>query len=239
MNQDLMKPIAVFCCLFISFSVLAQPVFDPVGADAWGTGGCSAASRNIFAVFNNPAAFSGEKKLSGGIYSEQLFHETKLTRSCLAMVFPMRFIHSAISIDHYGYSLFSQQKLGFSLSKKLVNNFSLGVTLGYFNTNISEQNPAGNFYGEFGVWYKPIRKIQFGLYVFNPTQNKYSSLSYDKMPTIARIGTTYEVSDKVDLLLETEQTLNQQLFFRGGIKYRMNEIFSVSIGAANVPVIYT
>ena len=213
----------------------AQPVFDPVGADAWSVGGASVASKNIFGAFNNPSSIVELDKVGCGIYSEKRFNETKLITSSIALVLPLKYIHAALSIHHFGYDLFNQQKLSLTLAKKLSKQFSLGISFSYFITNISEQLPAGVFLGEFGISYHPFSKWQVGVFVFNPTQSKYSTNSYDKVPTYARIGTSYTISDKVKFITEFDQKLNQDLVFRGGVNYQIHKQLSLSIGAANNP----
>ncbi len=217
----------------------AQNIFNPIGADAWGIAGSSVSTQNIFSTFNNPSAISSLKKVSVGIYSEQRFAETKLNSSSIAIVVPSKFINVGFSINHFGYELFNQQKFGLSLGKKLTRQFSLGVTFSYFEINISEQPHNGNLLGEFGLHYQPFLKWHLGMFIFNPTQSKYSLISYDRIPTYARFGASYDVSDKVQIISETEQTLNQNIVLRGGIKYQIHEIFSLSIGAANNPVYIT
>jgi hypothetical protein len=217
----------------------AQNIFNPIGADAWSVGASSVISQNVFSVFNNPAAISDFKKVNAGINSEQRFSEIKLNTSSIALVVPSKFINIGFSINHFGYELFNQQKFGLSLGKKLSKQFSLGVTFSYFETNISEQVPAGNFFGEMGLLYQPFSKWHFGMFIFNPNQSKYSFISYDRIPTFVRFGVSYDVSDKVQFISETEQILNQSLVLRGGIKYQIHEILSLSIGAANNPVYLT
>ena len=87
--------------------------------------------------------------------------------------------------------------------------------------------------------YQPFQKIHFGIFFFNPTQSKYSINSYDRIPTFARLGLRYDISDKVQLITEIEQILNQSLIFKGGVKYQIHDILSLSIGAANNPVYLT
>lgn len=217
----------------------AQQLFNPIGADTWGVAGSSVASQNVWSVLNNPAGFSALKKNQVGIYSTQQFQETKLSTASAVVVLPSKFITIGVGINYFGYSLFNQQKISASLSKQLFNQFSLGVTLSYFGTTITEQQHAGNILGEIGLLYKVNSKCHLGLFIFNPTQSKYSTQSIDKIPTYARIGVDYNVSEKVKLLGEVDQTLNQKLVLRGGIKYQIHEVLSLSIGAANNPAYLT
>jgi hypothetical protein len=59
------------------------------------------------------------------------------------------------------------------------------------------------------------------------------------LPAYARLGIDYIVSDKVNFLLEADQSLGNDLRFRGGISYRIHEMVGLSAGAASAPVYYT
>ena len=234
-----MKHISLIILLIGSGVIQAQIIFNPVGADAWSIGASSVVTQNVFSSFNNPAAISCIKKVQAGIYSEQRFRESKLNCSSISIVVPSKYIHFGFSLNHFGYELFNQQHVGLSIGKKLSKQFSLGVTFSYFGTNISEQPHNGNFLGALGLLYQPFQKWHFGMFIFNPTQSKYSLNSSERIPTFARVGVSYAISDKVQIISETEQTLNQNLVWRGGLKYQIHEILSLSIGAANNPVYLT
>jgi hypothetical protein len=234
-----MKQLSLIILWICSGVTQAQNIFNPVGAESWSLGGTSVISKNVFSVINNPATIGSFKKIQAGIYSEQRFGEAKLNSSNIALILPSKFINIGFSINHFGYELFNQQKFNLSLGKRLSKQFLLGVSISYFETNISEQSHSGNFLGEFGLIYQPFQKWQIGMFVFNPTQSRYSVNSYDRIPTYARFGASYEISDKVQFISEIEQTLNQNLVLRGGIKYQIHEILSLSIGAANNPVYLT
>lgn len=232
-----------FFQLYILFCVIvnasAQNIFNPVGAEAWGVGGISVVNQNIWSVFNNPAGFSAVKKVQGGISSEQRFRESKLNTSSVGIVLPSKYINTGIGIHHFGYSLFNQQFFRVAVSKQLFKQFSIGVSLNYFATNISEQPHSGNMLGDAGILYQASSKIKLGLYIFNPTQSRYSVNTSERIPTYSRFGIEYLISDKVKLLAETEQQLNQKSVFRGGIHYQLHPMLSLSAGAANNPVYVT
>jgi len=235
-----------FLCILITavtllFSVHAnsQSLLNPVSADAWSGGGSSVTEKNVFSVFNNPSITAETKQFQLGLFSEQRFNETKLTTAGIALVIPTKWIHIGLGFSHFGYTLFNQQKCGITISKKLSKQFSAGVTFSFLGTFVSEQPYTGNIIGELGLFYKYSAKLHFGIFILNPAQNKYSVSGNEKIPTLARLGIEYSISDKLRLILETEQMLNADLVYRGGIKYQIHELFLVSVGAANNPVYLT
>jgi hypothetical protein len=231
------KGLVIALLFFINGS--AQNSLNPVGAEAWGLAGSSVTSQNAYAVFNNPAALGYLQKFQAGIYSEQRFNESKLSTASMAIVAPSKYIHVGLGIHHFGYSLFNQQKVSVALSKQLFKQFSIGATFSYFGTTISEQPHTGNILGELGLLYQATQALTIGLFIFNPTQSYYSTNTIERIPTYARFGVSYSVSEKVKLLGEAEQILNQKMVLRGGVLYQIHEILSLSVGAANNPVYYS
>lgn len=152
---------------------------------------------------------------------------------------PSRWINTGLSAHHFGYSLFNQQKLSASFSKQLFSQLSLGVTLSYFSTNISEQPHAGSILGEAGLLYRISSKLKLGLFLFNPTRSKYAEQLQERIPTFVRLGLAHDVSDKLQLTAETEQVLDRKTVWRGGVRYQLHEILSLAVGASNNPVYYT
>jgi long-subunit fatty acid transport protein len=233
------KYVSVWILVCYAAHALSQQIVNSVGAIAWSRGGASVTSQDIWSVWNNPAGISHLKTFQAGIYSEQRFHESKLSTASAAIVIPTKFIHTGFSIHHVGYSLFNQQKISATLSKKLMKQCSIGATFSYLGTHISEQEPAGNIIGEIGLMYQISAALRLGVFVFNPTQSKYSTHSIDKIPTYSRIGLAYDVSEKLHLLGEVEQTLNRKTIMRAGIHYQLHDNMSLSVGGANNPVYYT
>jgi hypothetical protein len=50
---------------------------------------------------------------------------------------------------------------------------------------------------------------------------------------------SYQVNEKVDVLVESEQALEQKIIFRSGIKYHINKRITFAVGASSQPVLFT
>lgn len=229
-------------CLLIVLSITrshAQGIFNPVGAKAWMNGGASVSQEDVWSATNNTGAlgFAGHAQL--GLYSEQRFSQSELTLANLSGVLPTKYVNVGASITHYGYSAFNQQKLGVSLSRALGRSVALGVQINYVATNIPDYGNAGSIAAEGGILFKPFKGLNAGLTVFNANQARYTSLLTEKVPTFARLGLGYDISDKIRMQLEGDQMLGQKLSIRGGLTYRIHEVLSLAAGAGTNPVYYT
>jgi hypothetical protein len=230
-------------CLIIFFTFLgntfAQPIFEPIGTKAWGLGGSSTAENNVFSIANNIATSTELKTFQVGIYNQTRFGIKQLNSINTSLIIPNKWMQIGASISHFGYEKFNQQNMSFGIAKKLNENFSLGITLNYVTINIAEQENTGAFLGSFSTFYKANKKLQFGLLIFNPTQSKYNINAYGGVPTFGRIGLKYLVNKKVYLIADANNTLEQDLVFRGGINYTLLPKFELSLGYSNNPNIIT
>ena len=242
MHKILHKEGTVFIVLLVLLSfktVSSQNILTATNSEAWGVGGASVMSKDVFGVFNNPSAYSEIKKLQCGIYSEQRMSQTKLGSVALSLVIPTTFMNIGFAVSHLADTFINQEKVNASLSKKISKNFSIGATVSYLVTYSAGQPFSGNIIYEFGGIYDINNRFQFGVFIFNPTQRNYSDFSNDKIPTYYRIGGGYDVLDRLRFVFEMQQLFNQQILFRGGIRYNTNGLLTLSAGLANNPVYIT
>lgn len=217
----------------------AQGILGPVGAVAWSAGGISLCESNAWSVFNNPASLAFTKKYTLGINSDQRFSESKLRTSSIAGSFQNKWFTAGLGINYFGYSLFNQQRLNMSFARQLNNNFALGVSLDYIATNVLEYGHAGAIVPAVGILYKPLKELSLGVQIYNPTFIKYSFLLVNPIPTFARMGLKYEVSSKVNTILEVDQQVTMPLIWRAGLLYKMRDEVHFSIGVSTQPIYYT
>lgn len=234
-----MKLLLLIVCIAAAPFLYAQGITGPAGAKAWMLGGSSAAHAEVWSATNNAAAITRVKQFEVGLYNEQRFNEPDLRLTNLSVVVPAKFVHLAAAVHYYGCAAFNQQRLSVSASKALSPLLSLGVQLNYVSTFIADYGYAGNPVLAGGLYLKPFNKLNLGFMVFNPAQNTYGKHTTEKIPSYARLGCAYDLSDKVTLHAETDQRLNQRLMLRGGVYYKIHEQFHLAIGVATHPTYYT
>jgi hypothetical protein len=217
----------------------SQSVTDPIGGEQWMLAGNSAAIANVFGVANNAAAITQINKFQAGLYSQQRFSESHLQTTNLSVVKPTKYFHVGGSIQYFGYSAFNQQRLSFSVAKKLSPIFSLGVQLNYVSTFIQDYGNTGNLALGLGLFVKPLSNLSLGFTVFNPTQAKYGRHTTDVIPSYAKLGMEYTLSEKVRFNMEADQQLNAKLKWRLGMYYQIHEVVHLAMGAATNPSYYT
>ncbi len=228
----------LFCILF-PLSSYSQLITGPIGAEQWMLGGNSAAIANVWSATNNAAAITQINKFQTGAYSEQRFTESKLELSNISIVQPFKYVHVGLAINHFGYSVYNQQRLVASVAKKLSPSFSLGIQLNYVSTFIQDYGTTGNATIGLGVYANPIPKLTLAFVVFNPSQSTYGKTTREKIPAYARLGCAYTLSEKVRLNIEADQQLNNELIWRAGVYYKIHDVLHLGMGAATKPTYYT
>lgn len=217
----------------------SQGINGVLGAESGMLGGCNVLLSNAFSVVNNPAALSDLKKWQAGVFGEKRFGQKELGTSNFSIAVPNKWVDFGAAVNLYGFDKFNQQRFVLSAAKKLAPTFSLGVQLNYLNTSIGEYGNSGAWVLGAGVFYQPVSKIRVAFMLFNPNQQQLSNKVSDKVPTYARFGLSYKVNEKVDVLAEVEQALEQKITYRSGIKYHVNKRISFAVGASSQPVLLT
>ncbi len=182
---------------------------------------------------------SGIHSMQIGLYSEQRYLQSELKIGGLAAVKPFKSFSAGAAVSYYGFTAFNQQRYTLSMSKSLSKTVRLGVQGQYLTTFIQDYGSAGNWVLGLGLQVIPVRNIILGMVLFNPTQAKYGTQTSERIPAYARLGCTYQVSDKVKLMIEADQQLEQQLCWRGGVQYHVHEVLTLALGAAARPTYYT
>lgn len=235
-----MNPVIFVIASAISVSYcFSQNSTAPIGAKNWMLGGSSVSLTDVWSANNNPAASTAISKKQFGLYSEQRFLESNLKLANICAVIPLKHLHIGGTLNYFGYTAFNQQRVGISLSKSLAQSFALGVQLNYLSTFIEQYGQAGNIAVAFSASATPIKNVRMGFVVFNPTQSAYGKYTSEKIPSYGKLGCSYEVSSKVMLHLEADQQLNQALSWRGGVYYKIHDVFHLALGAATHPTYYT
>lgn len=226
----------LFFFMFFVFKIAsAQQIFSPIGAEASAMGGAAIINYGSFSVQNNVAGMVWTDKVEVSIYNEMRYRLSNLSLSNANVLIPFKRFHLGFGVNHFGYDLYNQQKFNLAIARKLNSQFSLGISMAMFGVNISENSQTYTFMGDIGLQYKPTKKLNFGLSIFNPTQSKLSENNNVKVPTYARVGTSYHASEKLILNAEFEKSLGLPEIFRSGFAFKIHPAFTLRAGASSNP----
>ncbi len=224
-----------FFILIVAISISINIFADnyPTGASNLGIGGSSVAVSNLWSVYHNQGALGYFEGMQAGIYYENRFNlpEFGLKTAAFAMnINPGTF---GLSFSSFGFSHFSDNKIGLAYGMKLADFIAVGIQIDYFL--IAQDSYYGNisaFSGEIGIYANPFEDFYIGAHVFNPWRTKIAEYQDERLPTILRIGIAYNFSEQVQYTLEVEKDLDYAPIFKTGLEYDIIKNFTLRTGVS-------
>ncbi len=226
-------------CLLLGTSVSAFTMGElrVSGARQIGMGLNSISMINAYSVYNNQAAGAYLERPSFGIYYAPVFLGQNVSNISTVIAVPVKKGGTlGLSFNYFGYNLFNEKKLGLSYSIKLAKWVSLGMQLDYLNTQISGYGSKNYFTFELGIFSKPIDELAIAFHVYNPLKLYVDKATGEKVPTLFRLGITYEAIKKFYISAQIDKDLKNKLIFRAGAEYTLKDIVCFRAGVATDPV---
>ena len=218
----------------------------PIGARSAAMGNASVTLSDLWAVHHNQAGLAGLTSPVAGIHYENRFAMQELSLKAAAFALPLPGEgHSVIGLSmvSFGYSAYSDMKIGLAFGKQLGDKYSVGLQLDYLQTSIgNEYGRKGAVAAEAGLQAEILDGLTMGVHIFNPTRAKLLEYSIqeeaeiERIPTIMRFGINYAFSEKVSVSLETEKDVYFKAIFKGGIEYHLIDILYLRGGLSSDPV---
>ena len=238
-----MKKTLLLLLLTFSFSSLfAYDVIHPIGGRATSMGGCSAASRGLWAMQNNPAGMANLDKMSLGLYYENRWMLPETAYKCGAFALPTRFGCLGLSCNQFGSEKYNENKFGLAYAKDFGRYLQIGLQLDYLSLKI------GNEYGKFsavtfelGIQSQVTDKLRLGTYVFNPVSFSFEqTLNHEKLPIVMRFGMEYQFTKDFVGQCEIENNTEREgISLRAGLEYEAVKNLYIRAGAQLNPGILT
>ena len=232
MRESIIKMKKVFLLLFVLMaggSLYSQQV---AGAENGGMGLVSAGVDNFWSVYNNQAGMAYYNQTTVGLDYINHFGMPELSTKVIAATLPALKGVFGISYSHIGMSVANQQTFGLAYAKRLGKRFAAGIKMNYV---YSYQQGVYTDYGvllfEAGLMAKPLKGLTVGAHVYNPSPVFLSEYSYRELPVILRVGTQYEVSEKLNIALEIYQSSFYKPQVMTGLEYSF-EVLTARVGYA-------
>jgi len=215
------------------FDILAQNTLGP-RLTAMGNNGVAVS--DVWSVQGNSAGLAALKKPTVSInYIRHLFSDEISTQAIVA-VLPFKNDFAGVSFQRYGFSEYSESKIGFAYTKKFGGKLAIGLNGNYHQLSISNYGSSTGFSIDIGTIYQLNEKFTFGAFVGNPSKQKFSSTDVlVEIPTTFSIGASYYASDKVLIATSVSKVLTQVFDVSLGIDYKMFDLLSLRSGLSVKP----
>jgi len=223
----------------ITFSIAAFAGNDhlPAGARSAGMANASVTLSDIWSTNQNQAGLGYLTAPAVGIYYENRFAVKELSLKSGSFAYPTKSGVLALSVSQFGYDKYNENTVGLAYAKSFGKVLSIGLQLDYMQTHIAEDyGSKGTAVAEFGLIAQPIKNLAIGAHVYNPTRSKIADYDDEKVPTIMRLGLSYNFSQKVILAIETEKDLKNDAIFKAGLEYTIVENLYFRAGIASNPL---
>ncbi len=235
-----MKPLIIIPLLLFSLASFAGRDDVSTGARANALGNISILHHDFWSAENNPAGLGFIESWGGGLSYESPFLLNELSYRTAVFAYPVSSGAFGMSIGQFGYSLYNENKIGISYGQRLSKTFSVGVQLNYLSTQIGEGYGSNSaLSGTVGILAKVTDELNLAAVVVNPNQAKLSTFQDERYPTLIKMGLSYEISSKVNLLSEVVKDIDYSPIAKVGLEYKALEIIHFRIGYASDPALST
>ncbi|MBQ6771469.1 MAG: hypothetical protein IJP44_10910 [Bacteroidales bacterium] len=237
--KRLLLSLALICSIPTAY---AYDVVNPIGGRAAAMGGCSVASRGLWAMQNNPAGMAYLDKFSLGLYYENWWLLPETAYKSAAMAVPVKFGCLGLSFNQFGSSKYSENKFGLAYAKDFGPYLQIGLQLDYLLLNIGEnygKQSAMTF--ELGMQSQVTDKLRLGAYVFNPVSfTLKQTINQEKLPVVFRLGLAYQFTKDFVGQLEIEKNTDYEgVRLHCGLEYEALEDFYLRAGIQTNPGLLT
>lgn len=226
-----MKKRLLILLLSITTNLLfAAGEYFPIGARAIGLGNTAVTIKDSWAVFNNISGIADLKQTQAGLFFENRYGNAAFNTIALTAVQPFgKYGTGGLGVFRFGNLNYNHLRISFGFSHK-IEWVSLGLQVEYAQTNISEVGTRNNLIFNFGGMAQITSKLRFGASIRNINQAKIADYQDERLPTVMKIGLSYQPYEKLFLNIEVEKDVILKPKYKLGIEYAIIEKFKARTG---------
>jgi hypothetical protein len=185
------------------------------------------------AVFQNPASLVSLTRPMATIATEMRLGVTELRPIGVGFIQPTKSGVFGVSLQHFGFSAFRQQKLGLALARRFSDKLDVGIQLDYIHLKAPDYGNVHLLTFEIGCNTLITKDLMLTVFIYNPLAVRLSA--EERTPSVFRLGTAYTVNPYVVIALELEKTLVDAVNFSFGLDYKIKDAVSVRCGYSSLP----
>jgi hypothetical protein len=229
--------VILFILIFCGSIAVAEHDKWQTGTRSAGMGDASLFNHDVWAGFNNAGALTGVDRMGLGLAWENRFLVNELSQLSMAFVMPGEGNAVALSVNHFGYSLYSENRVGVAYAMQLFDWLSMGIQLNYLNTIQPETYGNAHILSfDVGLLATPADDFMFGVQVHNPANIGFNGERNKELPVAMRVGVGYWFTDDLLASVEAEMEMAGYTMFKAGLEYHLMENFYLRTGVNAKPV---
>jgi hypothetical protein len=205
--------------LLLMFSLNAKAQVN-YGARFAGMGNTGTALQGASSLISNQAGIANLKSPILSFSFEKPFLGVDIKSQSALFAFPFKLGVLGYTISNYGIpNAYSSLKSGLSFARMFGPQLSMAITVNYHQLKIPNYGSNNTFYIEFGVQYILKENWILGAHIDNPGRFGYENNGHYDIPTVFRLGNSYQFSDQVLISIDGKYLLNENLDGSLGIEY--------------------
>ncbi len=228
-------------CFLFPQMLFADGFWTNIGARAAGMNGSTVALHDFWNIQNNQAGIANINKPMIGMAYQNQFGLNELALRSLAVIVPVKWGVTGLSLNYFGYSLYSETKFGFTFARSLGPNFRVGLQLNYMQTRFGEHyGYAQDLSFEIGMQADLTSNLSLGSWIFNPLTLNLASYQTEHLPIVFRFGLAYHFSKNLLLTTEAEKNTDiNEISIRTGVEYLLNNRYAFRLGCGTGQEIFS
>lgn len=221
-----------FFILSLSFSLVSSAQYYDAKSNA--LGGCGLMQNSVWSNFTNQAGLAEINQFIIGAGTENSFGIKKLSTHTAVFALPVNGGVFGLNVSYTGFELYNESKIGLAFSKKLSDDFNVGIQVDYLGIYVAEgTNNHNNFTFEIGAQKRLMRELTLGAHIFNPVGVKLNE--DENIPSIFKLGLRYDANDKVAIFTECELESEQNAKLKLGLEYKIIKQLQLRAGFSTNP----
>ena len=221
---------------FLGTTTLIAQGYNSVGARSNALVNASLTLNDVWAYHHNPGALGEIKQTTAGISYENRFLIKDLQSQAFAVAQPLKVGVISVGGQFFGNRTYRSQRVGVGYSMKLSEKFFAGVQLNYQGLQLGENYGNKNtLTGEAGIVAYLTSNWKMAAAVTNVSRTRLADYQEERFATTIRLGTSYNLSNKVLFLAEVEKSVDYKARGRFAIEYSPLEQLFVRCGVGLQP----
>lgn len=237
-----MQRIILLIASLLTMHVYAGNYTTHAGGRDAALSGATLCVSDAFSVFNNPSAGANTLGLRLGAALDYRFGMKQLATNSFGVSYGKDKLGAfGLSFSQFGFSLYNEQMVTLSYARVLSDKLSGGVQFHYMRINLGDAyyGNKGAMAASINMFYKTSDKFSMGFNIFNLTNTSLAEYNNERIPTIVRVGASWQPNAKVAVNMETEKNLDQPNQLKLGVEYRPLKQLSVRAGVKGKPATFS
>lgn len=228
---------ALIVCFFFHFHSAAGQAGDyTLGAKSAAAGDASLTYSDPFSIYNNPAGMAGLASASVFASYENRFLVEDMQVLGAGVLVPVRNFAGGAGFYRFGGKLYSEQMISLKAAHK-IGFIAFGAGVNYVQYNIESIGTRGVVVADLGGIAAISDQVKAGAHVYNLTQTKLIKQSGERVPTVMKLGLSYQPVTNCTLSMETLKDVDYAADFRAGIEYYVIPQLALRTGFSTSPFI--